>query len=52
MLDLLALSNGNVVFAPVVVAAGIRMEEVGILADPISIVAVIRASDVVNPDVL
>ena len=40
MLDLLTLSNGNIVLATVVVGAMIRVKKIGVLADPISIIAI------------
>ena len=52
MLDLLTLSDGNIVLATVVVGAMIRVKEIGVLADPVSIIAIVRASDVVYPDIL
>lgn len=52
MLNLLTLSDGYVVLATVVIRAMIRVKEIGVFADPVSIIAIFRASDVVYPDIL
>lgn len=51
VLEFVAAADGNVLLPAVVVAAGAEVQNIGVLADPVSIVAVVGVIERVDPDV-